>query len=157
MAKSKYESHVAPRFADVRQWRRDGLSEKQVAHNLGVSKTSLEVYKREHPDFLALLKDSRKPIVAESFNNLVKRMRGYDYDEIKTYIREELGEPAEGKETVLRRTRYTERAKKHIPPHVGACMCILNNEGGWSDNPAMMTLRRELLEFEKQKLAEMQW
>ena len=51
MAKSKYETHVLPKLDLVEAWARDGLVEKQIAHNLGVAVSTLNLYKKDHPEF----------------------------------------------------------------------------------------------------------
>ena len=55
MAKSKWPE-VKEKLNLVEKWKRDGLTELQIAKNLGISKATLEEYKKIHPDFLAAIK-----------------------------------------------------------------------------------------------------
>jgi len=125
----------------VRKWARDGLTEEQICKNLGISKSTMNEYKKQHPDFLNALKRGKEVIITEIENALIKRALGYDFEEIKTSIRM-IG----GKET-----KYTEKTRKHIPPDVGACAILLKNKdrGNWSDNPMKLDIEREFLELRK--------
>ncbi len=149
VAKSKYAPYVLPRFQEIQAWLEAGLTERQIARNLGVSKTSFETYKRKYPDFLALIKKGRGGLVRELENALVKRALGYEYIEEKTYIRTEGG----------KQVQYVERTRKHMPPDVAALAILLKNKDkeNWADNPQMVDLRRQMLELEKRKVELAQW
>lgn len=141
MAKSKWPQ-VKDKLTLVEKWARDGLNEKQIAKNLGISRSTLDLYKREHSDFSDTIKRGKEPFIAEVENALAKRALGFRYEESKTYIKEEKGEV----------TRYTEKTEKYQPPDVAACNIILKNKdkGNWSDNPGKADLDREMLEFKKE-------
>ena len=130
----------------VEKWARDGLTEAQIAKNLGIIKNTLNTYKNQHHDFLDSLRRGRQVCIAEIENALVKTALGFEYEEVKTYIKDEGG----------RIVKYTEKTRKYHPPHVGACSILLKNKdkGNWSDNPMKIDLEREMLDFRK-KLEEM--
>jgi len=90
MAKSKWPQ-VKERLSLIEKWARDGLTEEQIAKNLGISKSTLNFYKTEHPDFLDSIKRGREPFIAEVENALVNRALGMEHKESKTYIRDEAG------------------------------------------------------------------
>jgi hypothetical protein len=50
---------VAPRFPEIQSWLWCGSTEKEILKALGVGKSSLERYKREHEEFRGLLKDAK--------------------------------------------------------------------------------------------------
>ena len=141
MAESKWPQ-VQDKLVLIEKWCRDGLSEKQIAANIGVSKTTFEEYKKKYPDFKTALKKGKEPFIAEVENALAKRALGFEYEETKTYIKYE-----DGKEV-----KYQERTKKYYPPDVAACSILLKNKdrGNWSDNPMKTDMDRELLEFKKE-------
>lgn len=56
MAKSKYESHVLPRFNEIRNWVRQGATDEEIYKRLGISKQSFYTYKEKFVDFFDLLK-----------------------------------------------------------------------------------------------------
>jgi len=74
-------------------------------------------------------------------NALYRRATGYEYEEVKTYIKLEGG----------REVKYTEKTKKHLPPDVAACFILLKNKdkGNWSDNPMRVDIDREMADFKK--------
>ena len=140
MAKSKWPQ-VRERFAEIEKWARDGLTEKQIAKNLGISRNTLNDYKNRYPDFSDTLKRGKQVCVAEIENALVRRALGYEYEEIKTYIKDD----AQGT------TTYTEKTIKHQPPDVGACAILLKNKDpkNYTNDKAALELKRQELELRK--------
>jgi len=65
----------------VEGWKRDGLTDEQIAHNLGVSKHSLIKWKKEKPDFSDAIKKGKEVSDYELENALHKRATGYYYKE----------------------------------------------------------------------------
>lgn len=65
----------------VEGWKRDGLTDEQIAKNLGVSKHSLIKWKKEKPDFSNAIKKGKEVSDYELENALHKRATGYYYRE----------------------------------------------------------------------------
>ena len=88
-------------------------------------------------------------LIAEVENALIKRAKGFSYDEIKTYIEEENG----------RKVKYTEKSVKTVAPDTGACAILLKNKDKdhYSDQPAMLELKREMLELQKEAMKLKEW
>lgn len=145
IAKSKWDQ-VKDKLIVIEKWARDGLTELQIAKNLGISKSTCEEYKKRYPDFQAAIKKGKEPFIAEVENALAKRALGFEYEETKTYIR------IEGDNEV----KYQEKTRKYYPPDVAACSILLKNKdrGNWADNPMKIDLEREFLELRK-KMEEM--
>jgi hypothetical protein len=145
MSLSKWE-YIKSKFPDIEKWLSLNLSEKQIAFNLSISKTTLEKYKREQPLLLELLKKGRQNQVLEVENALMKKALGFEYEETETYVRKTGGVE----------TTHIKKVKKYSSPDVGACAFILKNKDrqNWSDNPLLIQIKRELLAIEKQKLEE---
>ena len=57
--KSKYLQDPEWFLKVARMYARKGLSEKQVAHVLGISVATLEQYKKKFPEFLKCLKENK--------------------------------------------------------------------------------------------------
>ena len=152
--KSKYPE-VQKRIPEIMAWRRqDGLSEKDVAAKLGISISTLEKYKTEHEDFKEALKEAKQAIISDVFAALLKRAKGYEYEEKKVYTRKE------DTETGVKDVTYTEITKKQEPPNVAACSLLLKNldkEHGWSDNPTMLEVKKQELQLRKQLAEAEQW
>lgn len=81
MALSKWGG-VEAKLVLVEAWCRDGLIEKDIAHNLGISVKTLERYKKEHSLFSQALKRGKEEADIMVENALFKRTQGYRYDEI---------------------------------------------------------------------------
>lgn len=110
MAKSKYFTHVEPKLKLVECWARDGLTDEQIAKNLGISKDTFYKYIKQYADFSDSLKRGKEIVDYEVENSLLKRALGYEYDEI-TY---EHGEE-------------TKRVRKQVAPDTTAQIFWLKN------------------------------
>lgn len=123
MAKSKYDKTTFPILAEG--WAREGLTEKQIAKNLGVSKSTFESYKIKHPDFLDSIKRGKEPVDFEVENALLKKALGGVYQDSSTEDR-----IVNGKKTTLKKVII-----KQIPPDVVACIYWLKNRkpAQWRD------------------------
>lgn len=68
----------------VEGWKRDGLSDEQVAKNLGISYTLLKEWKKKYPTFMTAIKKGKEVSDYELENMLHKRATGYYYTEETT-------------------------------------------------------------------------
>lgn len=73
---SKYETHVAPRLEEIKDWVRNGATDKEVAKRLGISEDSFYQYKKEFSEFSESLKESKEIIDAKVENALFERAMG---------------------------------------------------------------------------------
>ena len=119
MAKSKAEKWLEPDgLLRIEGWARDGLTEEQIAKNMGVSRSTLSDYKVKYPDILRAIKNSKEVADREVENALFNKATGYtvklkkpmkvrhvEYDEVSgrkvaeyeriEYIEEEVQVPAD--------------------------------------------------------------
>lgn len=65
-------------------WARDGLTEEQIAKNMGISRPSLWEWKKKEISIFNALKKGKEVVDFEVENALLKRALGYEYEE-KTY------------------------------------------------------------------------
>lgn len=118
---------------------RDGLTQQQIADNLGISIDTLIENKKKYSEFNNALKKGKEVIDFEVENALLKRALGYEYEE-KTY-----------ENGIL-----TKKVKKQVPPDTTAQIFWLKNRQvkKWrdkveiADNDAIKKLD-ELLEAQK--------
>jgi hypothetical protein len=66
----------------VESWARDGLTDEQIANNLGIGTATLYEYKNKYPEFAEAIKNGKDDIDIEVENALLKRALGYEYEEI---------------------------------------------------------------------------
>lgn len=66
----------------IEGWARDGLTDEQIAHNIGIHISTLYDWKNKFPDISDTLKKGKEVIDRQVENALLKRALGYRYDEI---------------------------------------------------------------------------
>ncbi len=82
MAKGKYEQWLQPDgLVKIEGWARDGLTDEQIAHNMGVAYSTLKNWKNDHMAILDALKKGKEVVDREVENALLKRALGYKYVE----------------------------------------------------------------------------
>lgn len=79
---SKYEewvnnNEIKDKLVLVEGWSRDGLTQKQIADNLGINVDTLIEYKKKYPDFSEALKKGKEVVDIEVENALLKKALGY--------------------------------------------------------------------------------
>jgi hypothetical protein len=81
MAVGKYDTHVKPKLLLIEAWCRNGLTDKEIAKNLGISEDSFYTYKKEHAEFSESLKNGKEVIDTQVENALLKAALGYNFEE----------------------------------------------------------------------------
>lgn len=95
MAKGKYEYWLTDEgLLQIGAWARNGLNEEQIAHNMGVSRQTLNSWKNRYPSIFDTLKRNKAVVDFEVENALLKRALGYSYTEktSERKLNEETGE-----------------------------------------------------------------
>ena len=131
MAKGKYEKWLTPDGLTLLEaWARDGLTDEQLAHNMGISLATLYNWKRDHVEILDSLKKGKEVVDIEVENALLKRAMGYRYKEST----KELVADEESGEKVLKTTKIVE---KEVAPDTTAQIFWLKNRKPeqWRDKP----------------------
>lgn len=111
MAKPKYEKWITDEgLLQLEAWARNGLTDEQIAHNMGVSTATLYNYKRNHLEILEALKKGKEVIDIQVENALLKRALGYSYSENKYMLAR-----MEDDEYQNKLTAYINEYKYHHP------------------------------------------
>ncbi len=83
MAKRKYEYWLTPEgLIKLEGWARDGLTDDQIAKNIGINRDTLYRWKKAHSDISDALKRGKEVIDRQVENALLTRALGYTYDEV---------------------------------------------------------------------------
>ncbi|SDH77014.1 Transposase [Aneurinibacillus thermoaerophilus] len=133
MAKGKWQEWVTPEGLTLLEgWARDGLTDEQIAKNIGISTSTLYEWKKKYSEISEALKKGKEVIDLEVENALLKRALGYRYDEVtkeRCAIRDENGEIV-GYEMVV-----TKVTTKEVQPDVTAQIFWLKNRQSdkWRD------------------------
>jgi hypothetical protein len=152
MAKSKYMTHVLCRFEDIKAWRQSGESERNIAKKLNVSWQTFNLYKREYPDFVDLLRHSKLKLINNLKTALWKEAIGYDYDEKERFIektpymsKDENGNPIQKIKEKTKVRQVTKRARSQATLLIYALCNLCPEEFSRVDREAMKELEEELI------------
>ncbi len=129
---SKYETHVAPRLEEIKDWCRNGATDEEIAKRLGISRDSFYQYKKEFSDFSDTLKETKEIVDAQVENALLKRALGYEYKEVT-------------KKVVDGELKVTKVITKQVVPDTTAQIFWLKNRrpDKWRDKPTEEKDERE--------------
>ena len=122
------------------------MTEKQIAETLGVAYSSWNEYKLKYPELLESLKKGREALVLELRSTLIRKAKGFNYSEKK--IIKENG-------IVVREEEY----QKASLPDFAALNLLLKNYDceHWSNDPAVLELRKKELELKEKQIENNEW
>lgn len=140
----KYRSHVEPYLDDIRQMCLT-MTEEQIAETLGVSYSVFRKYKKQYTALNDALKKGRQTLVIELRSTLIRRAKGFQYEEKKTI--EEDGK--------MRIETYTRTA---LPDVAALNLCLKNYDpDNWANDPQMLRIREKELELQERKIEQAEW
>lgn len=86
MAKSKASEWLEPdKLLLLEAWARDGLTEEQIANNIGIDRTTLYRWKEKERNIYNALKKGKEVVDIEVENALLKKCFGYNVPIKKTF------------------------------------------------------------------------
>lgn len=120
MARAKYAEWITEDgLKKIEHWARDGLTEEDIAHNMGIKRQTLYEWKKKHPDIDDALKRGKAVIDMKVENALLRRALGYQYNEdTYEYVQNMNGESE---------LKITKRVVKEVHPDTGAAIFWLKN------------------------------
>lgn len=90
IAKGKYQEWLQQdNLTMIEGWARQGLTNEQIAKNIGVNADTFYTWLKKYPEISESLKKGKAPVDFEVENALYKKAVGFDYEEIET-IEEEV-------------------------------------------------------------------
>lgn len=121
MAKGKFSEWLTPEgLLIIEGWARDGLVDEQIAKNIGISRSTLSVWKTKYPDISDALKKGKEVVDREVENALLKRALGYRYTET---TKEAVKDPQTGEVKMT----VTKEVTKQVSPDTTAQIFWLKN------------------------------
>lgn len=118
IAKGKYHEWLQQdNLLMIEGWARQGLTDEQIASNIGVNKTTLYDWIKRFPNISNALKKGKAPVDFEVENALYKRAVGFEYEEVETLIEEVNGETK----------KKVKRTKRTALPDTSAIIFWLKN------------------------------
>lgn len=109
----------------IQGWAQSGLSNEQIAHNIGIVSSTFYEWQKKHKEFSEAIKKGKEVVDFEVENALLKSALGYEVEETRHYIAD----------TPNGQQKRVEKVKKHIPPNVTAQIFWLKNRrsDAWND------------------------
>lgn len=149
MAKPAYETNVEPYLDQIPEWYKT-MTVRQIAAKLGVSKSTLYNYAKDHPELQTALDGGKDGLVDDLKNAIKRRALGYDYEETTTRVTDS---EKNGREIV------TTTVKKHMPADLGSIHLLLKNlDPKWHDaDQTTIRLKEKELDIKKQKADAAEW
>ncbi len=129
MAKGKFEEWITKEgLIKIEGWARDGLTDEQIAQNMGIRRQTLYEWIKRFPVISDTLKRGKVVIDRQVENALLKRALGYEYEEV---TEESIKDPDSGEYEMS----ITKRVKKQMAPDVTAQIFWLKNRkpADWRD------------------------
>lgn len=141
----KYKTNVEPYLNEIKQMCLS-MTEAQIAETLGVSLAAWKRYKSHYEPLRAVLKKGRQTLVVELRSALIRRAKGFQYEERK--VIKEAGQPT-------REEIYTRTA---LPDVAALNLCLKNyDKDNWSNDPQMLRIREKELELQERKIELSEW
>lgn len=86
MAKGKYQEWLEPDgLLKLEGWARDGLTDEQIAKNMGIALSTLKLWKNAHSAIMTALKRGKEVIDIEVENALLNKAMGFKVTVKKSY------------------------------------------------------------------------
>lgn len=121
MAKGKYQEWLTEEgLLQLEAWARDGLTDEQIAANMGVNVATLYRYKQSYCEICNALKRGKEVVDIQVENALLKRALGYSYKEV---TREKIFNPETGQYELM----STKEVTKEVVPDTTAQIFWLKN------------------------------
>lgn len=94
-------------LAKVEEWLKQGLYDKQIANNIGVTPQSVKMWKKQHPAFGLLFKQARKTAVIELVNEMFEAAKN-------RYVEEEVLDLKGNVKTIKKYMKGDTRAQEFL-------------------------------------------
>ena len=112
----------------IKGWARDGLTDQQIASNIGVAYSTFRDWVGKFPALSASLKEGKAPVDIEVENALLKRALGFTYEETVTEIDEYPSSNVdENGDVITRKVVHTKTVVKTALPDTTAQIFWLKN------------------------------
>lgn len=161
MAQAKYKKWLeSDNLTRIAAWSRNGLSEKQIAHNMGIAYSTLRIWRDKYEALSAALKKDKDVVDFEVENALNKKALGHKVIVAKTFKCRRIEYNEEGRKIAEYDELVVGYDEVYVPPDTIAIMAWLKNRKPkeWRDKAneyqlKQLELELERIEIEKRKVA----
>ncbi len=148
--KSTYDTIIAPRIEEIKEWLQQGKTDKECATLLGITPRTFSKHKNSISSFSSIIKKERQPKVEEIENSMFESAIGFTR-KVKKAMKLKTVEYEYGKK--LREEEKIEYYEEeiYIPPNVTAAIFLLKNWGDYINDPQALQLRKRELELKEKE------
>ena len=146
-----YQKFVEPRLEEIREWYKT-MTLRQIAESLGISHSTLDKYRKEHPELEKALTAGRSELANGLKMSIKKRGMGYYWTEV---VQEEARDEETGEMVVVKKKTTT----RHVPADLGCANALLKNiDPEWHEADKITIRQREReLKIKQQKADSAEW
>ena len=129
MARAKYQEWIndPDKKTLLSGWARKGLSDQQIAKNIGISRSTLNEWRKKYPDISDTLKKGKEVADAEVENALYLKCIGHKVQLKKTFKVKKIEYNDAGKKIKEEENLETGEDEVYIPPDTKAIIFWLTN------------------------------
>lgn len=144
--KGKYHDWITEEgLIKIEGWARDGLTDEQISHNIGIHPSTLYDWQKEYPEIAEALKNGKEVVDRQVENALLKRALGYEYEEVKQIIEKD----ERGKD----RKRIEKTVKQVIPDTTAQIFWLKNRKPAeWRNKHIELATEEQKLRIKKLKV-----
>lgn len=151
--KSKYDDLVKPHLSWINQQVREGITEKAIANELGITEVTLNNYKNKYPELAeALSKSKGADVLQKLINSGIEAACGkWIEEEVTTIQLDKDGRPVKRQKQII---------KKYLPPNPALNQYYTKHFGqdeGFTGDPLALEFKKAKLEFDKAVQGEKDW
>lgn len=154
--KSKRED-IENNLEKIKEWVGKGLTEKQIAKNLGMAYSTFNKYKKENVEFSELLKKGRKKPVEELENALYSSALGFT-QKVKKAMKIKKIEYEDGKKKKEIETIEYYEEEVYYPPNCTAAIYLLKHWGkNYTNDPEVLKLKKREMDLKEKLFSNQNW
>lgn len=149
--KGKYEQWLTDDgLLLISGWKRDGLTDLQVAKKMGISESTFHEWKRNFEQFSQAVKKGKEIVDFEVENALLRKCLGYYVEDQTAYKCKDVYYDQEGRKCINERVEVAQ-VRKYVAPDTTAQLAWLNNRKSenWKRNAGKERLDEKKFEHEK--------
>ncbi|MBO5843066.1 MAG: hypothetical protein J6R46_08710 [Clostridia bacterium] len=140
--KNAYDTHIAPRLRDIKNWRKVGATVENMCEALGISTSTFYKYLDEKQEFADAYKKGTFELVMDLRGELARIAFKHTLETKKQYIKQD--------EVTGHKTQYTEITTREVDGDIAAINLLLKNlDDNWSNDPQNLALRKQELALRK--------
>jgi hypothetical protein len=139
---------------NLKEWSQNGLTDIQIANNMGIGVSTLYEWKNKYSEFSEALKNGKEIADLQVVNSLYKKTQGYNAQIRKNFKLKEVKYNNDGKKISEKETLVIGIDEVHIPPDTMAIIYWLNNRmpSEWKNKQEIVTTNFENFETLAEKL-----